>query len=454
MLTTALSANTAYYFEVDGVRYSPIENNTCKVVSKSEFGGSSLYEGDIVIPSTVQHEGKVFTVVAIGDKAFFQASKLRNIKFPKTLEVIGERAFRDATSLSDVVFNDKIQTIGAQAFYNCQNLSDITIPASVVEIGSGAFKECKALGSVIISDSSQPITIKYSFPQSGMTYLYLGREVDLGGVDGVSSPFTDCSSLEHVEIGKNITMLPSIFFSGCKNLKEILIPDWIMSIGSACFSDCVSLEKITIGNGIKEIPVNAFKDCKSIKSLNLGENIVTIRESAFDLYDSGSNLGAKQIIFPESLETIEKFAFARWENLESIHLGYNVKKLGQFSFISSSGLKEIICDAINPPQEINGSWDSPSVFGTNSDTYNTATLFVPESSLDSYRSSQIWRFFKNIMPTKGDSGIEDITFEQNSSALLEIYDIRGSKIANTKNQLPSGMYIIRQGNVTKKVYVK
>ena len=51
------------------------------------------YAGDIVIPEKVTHEGKTYTVTAIGKDAFSCNIDLRNVAIPKTVKKIGQGAF-------------------------------------------------------------------------------------------------------------------------------------------------------------------------------------------------------------------------------------------------------------------------------------------------------------------------------------------------------------------------
>lgn len=82
----------AYDFEVDGLYYNIVSaaDKTCEVTT-----GDHEYSGNVEVPSSVQYNGRILSVISIGT-----------------------------------------------AFKGCGNITSITIPNSVTTIGKGAFSSC------------------------------------------------------------------------------------------------------------------------------------------------------------------------------------------------------------------------------------------------------------------------------------------------------------------------
>ena len=68
---------------------------------------------------------------------------------------IGDNAFRDCVKLKEITLPNSVSFIGTKAFFRCTNLSNITIPVSVEEISPGAFDGCSALRDVYFEGSEQ-----------------------------------------------------------------------------------------------------------------------------------------------------------------------------------------------------------------------------------------------------------------------------------------------------------
>ena len=78
------------------------------------------------------------------------------------------------------------------------------------------------------------------------------------------------------------------------------------------------------------------------------------------------------------------------------------------------------------------------------------TLYVPQGSESLYASAPQWKDFFYIEGV--DAGIEAILIDVKTDA--EIFDLNGIKQTKRMEDLPSGIYIIRQGhNGTKKVVI-
>lgn len=164
----------AYDFEVDGIYYDVVSftDFTCKVVS-----GDTEYEGDIVIPATVNYSNRTLTVVEVG----------------------------------------------YYAFLNCLNLTGIAIPNTVISVGKGAFLRCSSLTDVIIADGEKTLnnfSTAYTTPfiYCPIEKLYLGRDIN-----SYFSMFRDMTSLTSLTIGNSVTRIGTSLFAACNNLMELYI---------------------------------------------------------------------------------------------------------------------------------------------------------------------------------------------------------------------------------------
>lgn len=86
-------------FEADGIGYDIIsdERMTVAVTPLSE---GRLYEGDVVIPSTVSHDGSTYTVTALSDSVFYGCTELRSAVIPPTVVFAGNRIFKGCRHLA------------------------------------------------------------------------------------------------------------------------------------------------------------------------------------------------------------------------------------------------------------------------------------------------------------------------------------------------------------------
>lgn len=152
------SSMMAYDFVADGIYYNVNEDGlTVSVTTDFDLNGEEkipsdrgTYTGDVVIPSTVNHDGKDYTVTAIGDYAFYGNREMTSIELPSTVTAIGKLALSFCYGLTTIALSESIKSIGDYGFYGCVGLTEVTIPGSVTYLGYGAFMHCYSMTSVTI----------------------------------------------------------------------------------------------------------------------------------------------------------------------------------------------------------------------------------------------------------------------------------------------------------------
>ena len=92
-------------------------------------------------------------VEEIGEDAFADAVRLREIALPDTLTKLGPWAFSGCTALETVLIPGGVKTVGAFAFSACSALREVTLSDGVKYIESQAFFDCPSLTSVTVPDS-------------------------------------------------------------------------------------------------------------------------------------------------------------------------------------------------------------------------------------------------------------------------------------------------------------
>ena len=94
----------------------------------------------------------------ISSRFFYEATSLRGITIPDTVEEIEAEAFYGCTSLESVVFlGEKINKIGYSCFDKCLNLKECYLPRGLKVLEEKTFKDCIRLKAVSIPDSVEKI---------------------------------------------------------------------------------------------------------------------------------------------------------------------------------------------------------------------------------------------------------------------------------------------------------
>lgn len=299
------------------------------------------------------------SITNIGMGAFLGCVNLRQINIPSGVTAIEASAFRDC-SLKSIVLPDSVTTIGANAFSGCSSLESITLPDSVTTIEAGTFSSCKALENVTLSKNLTQIgseAFKNCTALTGITIPDSVRRIRNGA-------FIDCSALTSIVIPNGVTAIENDTFYECKSLSSVTLPETISSIGVCAFSECSSLKtfdmpnsvtyvasyvfsgtpltNIAISNSIAVLGEGAFVTGDESLNVIIKDGATKVWESAFLNIDNGDRMNSNvvSVTIPDSVTTIEKWAFSGCENLTSIKLPKNLKSIGVAAF-AESGLTEI-----------------------------------------------------------------------------------------------------------------
>ena len=202
-----LTSTWAKAFYVDGINYNITSADDLTVEVASD-----TYRGEIVIPASVQYDGKTYSVTSIGHGAFWNCVGLTSVNIPNSVTSIGGAAFYSCNGLTSVTIPNSVTSIGGETFRYCHNLPTVNIPNSVTSIGSYAFDGCTRLTSVNLSSS---LTV-------------IGDYV-----------FGNCRSLTSITIPNSVTIIKRNAFNGCNGLTSITIPNSVISIEQNAFDSCI-----------------------------------------------------------------------------------------------------------------------------------------------------------------------------------------------------------------------
>ena len=88
---------------------------------------SSSYQpsGDLVVPESVEFEGNNYSVVSVGNSAFYCRQGLTSVLLPNSIRRIEARAFQGCSALTSLIIGAAVDTIQWDAFKNCTSLQSI-----------------------------------------------------------------------------------------------------------------------------------------------------------------------------------------------------------------------------------------------------------------------------------------------------------------------------------------
>ena len=268
---TAFAADTASSTVrtaiVDGYKYEYKVNEADNTATITKFlgpDGSAKSTGsyDIKIPEKIHEKSGDYTVTAIGNRAFWECTSLKEVTIPQSVTSIGDKAFYDCRGLTSVTIPQSVTSIGDRAFGECIHLKTLSfgensfgenIETNIKTIGNYAFFHCNDLESVTIPQSVTSIGREAFRFCNKMESLAINGAIESMGIGA----FAGCISLKTLSLGENIKMIGNSAFDSCTNidLTNVTIPEKVTTIGPGTFSYCTHLEYIMLPAGL-----TTFKD--------------------------------------------------------------------------------------------------------------------------------------------------------------------------------------------------
>ena len=181
----------------------------------------------------------------------------------------------------------------------------------------------------------------------------------------------------------------------------------VTSLGTQALYYCVNMTSVILPNSLTSIGLQALARCSSLTELVIPNSVKTIEAAAFDGCE-----GLTSITIPNSVISLGQEAFNDCTGLTSVILGRGLNSIGYQAFAKST-LATVTSLSLVPPQMV------ASVF---ENSYATATLRVPVQAVDTYRSTDPWSRFGNIVgidPSLGDVNMDDEVGVADVNALID-----------------------------------
>ena len=308
-------------FSVDGLWYY-IENGgavLCRhvengVMTPSDYTGSS----ELIIPSSIEHEGKTWPVTKIGEQSLGY--------------------FRQYDMIQRIVIPSSVTEIATWAFDGVWGLESLYISKSVVKIDANLF------GEFLIGDYTNPARIEID-PANP---VYDSRDNCNAIIETATN--TLIVGRQGSVIPSSVTSIGDNAFKSCNDIKSIVIPEGVKSIGKSAFEGCSGLTAINIPASVESIGNNAFLECSGIRSIKVaqGNRAFDSREDCNALVDTRTGeliLACPATKIPNGIKKIGYRAFYHCSLENGLNLAEGIEEIADEAFMGCTGFSEIVLPA-------------------------------------------------------------------------------------------------------------
>ena len=319
--------------------------DSMKTIERLAFYYCLALQG-VVIPDGVEN---------VGIHAFMGCEGLRTAALGASIEEIPTGLFEGCQNLESVVMPNGVVSIGSRAFRGT-SLKKIDFPATLVMVGDGAFSDCGALEYINV-DAQNP-----SYASKDGILYDKSYENLLLAPKNISGTVTAMESVKTLREGA---------FSDCTRLEKVILPGALERIEDFCFYNCSNLNNVEIGDNVTYIGQNAFIGTAIFRNQNdenwengmfyIGEYLINALDSP-DSYGTqamnstyvtvrpGTRLIAEgcfaftnieHVSLPDSVQYINQFAFSQCESLKSIRMSKDIRVIDDYAFADCRSLHSI-----------------------------------------------------------------------------------------------------------------
>ena len=307
------------------------------------------YSGNVTIPQTVEHDGIIYTVTALGESAFESCTGVTGITLPATIRSIGSYCFYNC-SFTSLQLPDSLRVIGDHAFlYSC--VGSLHLPASFEEYGECAFW-ARNLASITVNEDNP----RY---RSIGGWLYSKDSLTLCIVpDGVTGSISLPSFVRHlgkmafgfnshatsVTLPEGLESIGAFAFNCCATVNNVVIPSTVTRIGICPFSYCPQLTNLSIASGNTHYVMDGLMlystGYDTLVSCHKSGATVTLNPNVKVLGGFENNTWVRNIDIPAGVTDILDNSFNGCQ-ITSITLPAHMKRIGAHAFSENSNLTSV-----------------------------------------------------------------------------------------------------------------
>lgn len=250
-----------------------------------------------------------------------------------------------------VVVPSGVVSIGADGFSTCSIMTSISLPDTLLTIGVRAFQECTSLTSLTIPDSVT--TLPFLDRATGLVNVTFGSFLSSVGTIHGEMIFPDSYLLASVFVPPGIPANLSTRLGRCLGFglrlvtgneptgrvqcvpcdTNIVIPTGVISVAARSFLRCPA-RSLALGSSVHSIDAYAFSYTPQLEAVDFG-SVVHIGDTSF--FQSG----LRSAVFPNSLQTVGRGAFANCPRLASVVLGNSITLLSRGAFANCPSLTHV-----------------------------------------------------------------------------------------------------------------
>ncbi|MBO7125297.1 MAG: leucine-rich repeat domain-containing protein, partial [Bacteroidales bacterium] len=182
------------------------------------------------IPSTVEIDGKTYTVTGLGDGALAFCDGLTVLTIPSTVTFVDDYAFTMYDNLTSLTIPDGLDLSSSDFYFISDNFYYKILNSKEVAIGQNMFEY-----------TSSSIDIPPTVKEYGNTYTV--TTIEAGSIGNVN--YDSEVPISSVTIPNTVVTIEKGAFWGCTGLTSITIPSSVTTIEGGAFYECRNLTSIT-----------------------------------------------------------------------------------------------------------------------------------------------------------------------------------------------------------------
>ncbi|MDE6176213.1 MAG: leucine-rich repeat domain-containing protein [Paramuribaculum sp.] len=260
--------------------------------------------------------------------------------------------------------------------------------------------------------------------------------------------FLNSQMMDTCELPEGVTSIGQQAFSHCYYMTSVSLPSTLRTLKDYAFEYCEDMPALHLPASLAQIGEGVFYDCLSLAEFTIDEENTHFCTPGGVLYTTGNTelvcypVGRQSLTYTvaEGTTVLRDYSFAK-ARLEHITLPVSLEKIGDVTFMEAISFKSVASLNPVPPvgQEI---IFEPSV-------YSNAVLYVPQESIEAYRSAEGWSQFRDIRGIDASTAVVESEAEINGP----VYTLTGVKVADSAEDiatLPAGLYVVSGKVIVKK----